>query len=112
MLALLRQDGVAIPIIVGTGTVYFFEIVCHPFFVFGQREVALFALPEFARFGRQVSRLQQLCVFGRFRTILCCFDHETSPFQPGGSSTGLSVTGAFSSDCKPAINPYREEEVD
>jgi hypothetical protein len=27
------EDGVAIPILVCARTVYFFEIVCHPFFV-------------------------------------------------------------------------------
>jgi hypothetical protein len=48
MLPLLREDGVAIPIFICTGPVYFFAIVCHPFFVFGQREVALFELPKFA----------------------------------------------------------------
>jgi hypothetical protein len=52
MLPLLREDGVAIPIFVCTRPVYFFAIVCHPFFVFGQREVALFELPKFAGFSR------------------------------------------------------------
>ena len=58
ILPLLGEDGVAIPIFVCTRMVYFFEIVCHPFFVFGQREVALFELPKFADFGRQTSRLR------------------------------------------------------
>jgi hypothetical protein len=78
----------------------FSMIVRHPFFIVGQREVALFKLPKFADFGRQTRRFQQFCVF------------ETSPFPPGGSSTGLSVTGAFGSDCKSVMNGYREEEVD
>jgi hypothetical protein len=69
MLPLLCENGVAIPIFVCTRPVYFFAIVCHPFFVFGQCEVALFELPKFVGFGRQASRFQQLCVFGRFRTI-------------------------------------------
>jgi hypothetical protein len=59
MLPLLREDGIAIPIVVCTRTVYFFAIVCHPFFVFGQREIALFEPPKFAGFGRQTSRFQQ-----------------------------------------------------
>src|SRR5258708_22000677 len=54
----------------------------HPFFVFGQREVALFELPKFAGFSRQTSRFQQFDVFGRFRTILLCCEHETIPFTP------------------------------
>src|SRR5260370_25191546 len=112
VLRMLCEDGVAIPIFVCTRTVYFFEIVRHLFFIFGQREVALYKLTKFAGFGRQTKRFQQFCVFGRFRTILLCCEHETSPFPPGGSSTGLSVTGAFGSDCKSVVNGYREEEVD
>jgi hypothetical protein len=112
MLPLLREDGVAIPIVVCTRTVNFFAIVCHPFFVFGQREIALFEPPKFAGFGRQTSRFQQFCVFGRFRTILLCCEHETSSFQPGESSTGLPVTGTFGSDCKSVMNGYRDEQVD
>src|SRR6266516_1585933 len=96
VLPMLREDGVAIPIFVCTRTVYFFAIVRHPFFIVGQREVALFKLPKVSGFGRQTRRFQQFCVFGRFRTILLCCEHETSPFPPGGSSTGLSVTGAGS----------------
>jgi hypothetical protein len=42
--------------------------------------------------------------------LLCC-EHEASPFPPGGSSTGLSVTGA-GSDRKSVMNGYRDEEVD
>ena len=72
MLPLLREDGVAIPIVVCTRTVNFFAIVCHPFFVFGQHEVALFEPPKFGAFGRQARRFQKFCVFGRFRTILFC----------------------------------------
>src|SRR6266508_1980370 len=107
-LPLLREDGVAIPIFVCTRTVYFFAIVRHPFFIFGQREVALFKLPKFADFGRQTSRFQQFCVFGRFRTILLCCEHETSPFPRRGSFTGLSVTGA-GSDCKSVMSEYRDD---
>ena len=111
ILPLPRDDGVAIPIFVCARMVYFLEIVCHPFFVFGQREVALFELPKFADFGRQTSRFQQFGVFGRFRTILLCCEHQTSPFPPGGSSTGLSVTGA-GSDRKSVMNGHGDEEVD
>jgi hypothetical protein len=100
------------PIFVCTRTVYFLKIVCHPFVVFGQCEVALFELPKFAGFGRQTSHFQRLCVFGRFRTILLCCEHETSPFPPGESSIGLSVTDTFGSDCKSVISGYRDEEVD
>jgi hypothetical protein len=42
--------------------------------------------------------------------LLCC-EHETSPFPQGGSSTGLSVTGA-GSDCKSVMIGYRDEEID
>src|SRR5260370_3373011 len=63
MLPLLRENSIAIPIVVCTRTVYFFEIICHPFFVFGQREEALFEPPKFAGFGRQTSRFQQFCGF-------------------------------------------------
>src|SRR5712691_10298483 len=111
MLPLLREDGVAVPIFVCTGNVYFVEIVCHPLFVFGQREVALLVLPKFAGFGRQTGRFQQFHVFCRFRTILLCCEHETSPFPPKGSSTGLSVTGAFGNDYKSVMNGYSDEEV-
>ena len=63
MLPLLREDGLAIPIFVCTRTVYFCGIVCHPFFVFGQREVALFALPKFARFRQANEPLSAaLCI--------------------------------------------------
>src|SRR4029453_18399786 len=103
--------GVAIPVFGCTLTIYFLEIACHPFFVFGQRKVALFELPKFAGFGRQSSCFPQFCVFGRFRTILLCCEHEMSPFPPGGSSTGLSVTGA-GSDCRSVIHEYRADEVD
>src|ERR1700738_1353548 len=109
MLPLLREDGVAIPVVVCTRTVYFFAIVCHPFFVFGQREIALFEPPKFAGFGRQTSRFQQFCVFGRFRTILLCCEHETSSFQPGGNSTSLSSHRRFGSDYKPVVSGYRVE---
>jgi hypothetical protein len=119
MLPLPREDSVAIPIFVCTRTVYFFEIVCHPFFVFGQREVALFEPPKFAGFGRQTSRFQQFCGFGRFRTVLlCCYEtrllcceHETSSFKPGGSSIGLPVTGTLGSHCKSVMSGYRNEQV-
>jgi hypothetical protein len=63
-----REDGVAIAIFVCTPDVYFIAIVCHPFFVFGQREVALFEPPQFVGFGGQPRRFQQFAVFGRFRT--------------------------------------------
>src|SRR5258708_30348156 len=105
LLPLLREDGGAIPIFVCTRTVYFFEIVRHPFFVFGQREVALFELPKFVGFGRQTSRLQPLCVFGPFRTILLCCEHEASHFFPRRIPTGLSFTPA-ASICKPTTNAY------
>jgi len=57
----LRHPGgveMAIPILASTRTVCFSEIVCHPFFVFGQRAVTLFEPPKFAGFGRQSSRFQ------------------------------------------------------
>jgi hypothetical protein len=41
----------------------------------------LFELPKFAGFSRQTSRFQQFGVFGRFRTILLCCEHETSRFM-------------------------------
>ncbi len=69
MLPLLRKDGVLVPIFVGSRMVYFFAIVCHPFFIFRQREIALFEPPKVAGFGGQTSRFQQFRVFGRFRTI-------------------------------------------
>src|SRR2546423_14790598 len=96
ILPLLGEDGVAIPIFVCTRPVHFFAIVCHPFFVFGQREVASFEPPKFADFGRQTSRFQPFGVFVRLRTLLLCCEHETSPFPPVGSFTGLSVTVAGS----------------
>src|SRR5258708_12565369 len=91
MLPLLREDGVAIPIFVCTRTVCFFEIVCHPFFVFGQREVALFELPKFAGFGSQNARFQQFSVFGPFPTIFLCCDPPTTPFPPPTTSTPLPL---------------------
>src|SRR5260221_6695836 len=94
ILPLLGEDGVAIPIFVCTRTVYFFEIVCHPFFVFGQREVASFEPPKFADFCMQTSRFQQFGVFSRFRTTLLWCVHDASPFPPVRSCTGLSVTSA------------------
>ena len=112
VLPMLREDGVAIPIFVCTRTVYFFAIVRHPFFIFGQREVALFKLPKFADFGRQTSRFQQFCVFGRFRTILLGCGHEASPFLSSESSAGLSVAASLGSDYKPVMNGYRDEEID
>src|SRR4029077_873139 len=95
MLPLLREDGVPIPIFLCTRTACFFEVLCHPFFVFGHREVALFEPAKFAGFGRQTSRFQQFCVFGRFHTILLCCGHQRSPFPLGGTSTSLSATGAL-----------------
>ena len=55
-----------------TPNVYFIVIACHPFFVFGQHEVASFEPLKFVDFGGQTRRFQQFCVFGRFRTILLC----------------------------------------
>jgi hypothetical protein len=58
MLPSPREDGVAIPIFVRTRNVCLFSIVCHPFFVLGQRDVALFELAKFPGFGRRTSRFQ------------------------------------------------------
>ena len=66
------RNGVAIRIFVCTPNVYFIVIACHPFFVFGQHEVASFEPLKFVDFGGQTRRFQQFCVFGRFRTILLC----------------------------------------
>src|SRR3984893_15385570 len=89
ILRLAREEDIVIQIVICTRTVCFFEIVCHPFLVFGQREEASFEVPKFGGFGRQTSHFQQFCVFGRFRTILLCCEHEASPFPP------VSVTGAL-----------------
>jgi hypothetical protein len=59
-----REDGVAIRIFVCTPSAYFIAIVCHPFFVFGQHEVASFAASEIRGLRRANSPLSAVLRIG------------------------------------------------
>src|ERR1700745_324113 len=108
---LLPEEDIVIPIFVWTRTVYFFEIACYPFFVFGQREVALFELPKFADFGSHTSYFQQFSIFGRFRTILLCCGHKTSPYPARRELYRSPSHGRFGPDYKPVMSEYGDEEL-